>query len=88
MNRDALKAWLGQPTKTWRWNSGEVGGYHAVEARGDSLRWYSWSHEYADGGAQNEVVQSAEAFNREGAPVNAPPPVIDALRAHLQKERV
>jgi hypothetical protein len=85
VNRDALKAWLDQPTKTWRWNSGEVGGYHAVEARGDSLRWYTWSHD-ADGSVQNEVQQSAEAFTRDGAPTNAPAPVIEALRAHFRKE--
>ena len=84
MNRDALKAWLGQPAQTWRWNAGEVDGYHAVEVRGDSLRWYTWSHE--GGGAKDEVLQSAEAFTRDGAPTSAPAPVIDALRAHLQKD--
>lgn len=87
MNRDALKAWLDQPTKTWRWNSGEVDGYHAVEIRGDALRWYTWSHEYTDGGVRNEVTQSAEAFAREGAATSAPLQVIEALRAHLEKEQ-
>lgn len=87
MNRDALKAWLDEPSKTWRWNSGQVDGYHAVEVRGDTLRWYSWSHEYADGGVQNERRQTREAFMRDGAPTNAPAQVVEALRAHLSRGR-
>ena len=90
MHRDRLRAWLEDPGRTWRWNRGQTDGYRGVEARGDTLRWFSWSHDIAqgEGGVVEEVQQSAETFLRDGAPVDGvPPPVIEALRARLTRHR-
>ncbi|MEM1417448.1 MAG: hypothetical protein AAGH15_21305 [Myxococcota bacterium] len=79
-----LRRWLDAPGRTWRWNRGETGGYDAVEASGDVLRWYRWSHEAEDGGEGRLVLQPAAAFLRDGPPRPAPPRVLAELRRHLE----
>ena len=86
MDRDRLRAFLADPGKTWRWNRGEAEGYHAVELRSDLLRWFFWSHDIAEGvgGATNEHTQTVAEFLAGGPPVEVPPHVVQAVRAHLE----
>ncbi|MEM9862841.1 MAG: hypothetical protein AAF938_14675 [Myxococcota bacterium] len=79
MNRDAMRAWLDEPGKTWRWNQGEADGYEAVELRGKRLRWYRWSHAFEGGGAVDEVLQPTASFLRDGPPRPVPARVREAL---------
>ncbi len=85
LDRDALRARLAAPSKTWRWNRGGVDGYDAVEVRGDVVRWYRWSHDIAEGvgGAQDEVFQSVDAFLADGPGRKAPPPIVEEVRAFV-----
>ena len=89
MDRDRLRDFLKDPSTTWRWNRGEVEGYHAVELRGDELRWFRWSHDIAEGegGAVDEHRQSVAEFLADGPPVQAPPHVVEAVRRHLEEKR-
>ena len=87
MDRDGLRSFLVDPGKTWRWNRGEAEGYHAVELRSDSLRWFFWSHDIAEGvgGPTNEHHQTVRAFLQDGPPVDAPSHVVAIVRAHLER---
>ena len=72
--------------RTFRWNDGrDVERYDAVEMRDDGLLWYSWSHVPSEGGRIGESLQSFDAFVREGAPREAPPHVVAAIRAWIDE---
>lgn len=87
MDRDRLRAFLKDPGTTWRWNRGEADGYRAVELRGDTLRWFTWSHDIAEGaGGETDVhTQSVAEFRLGGAPVDAPEHVVATVKAHLEQ---
>jgi hypothetical protein len=87
MDRDRLRAFLKDPGTTWRWNRGEADGYRAVELRGDTLRWFTWSHDIAEGaGGETDVhTQSVSAFLSGGAPTDAPEHVVATVKAHLEQ---
>jgi hypothetical protein len=71
--------------RTFRWNDGaDVERYEAVETHDEGLLWYRWSHGFEGGGRRDELLQSFEAFVREGPPRPAPAPVLAALRAWLE----
>lgn len=87
MDRERLRSFLKDPGKTWRWNRGEVDGYRGVELRGDTLRWFTWSHDIAegDGGATDEHTQSVAEFLASGPPIEVPPNVVATVKAHLEQ---
>jgi len=89
MDRERLSAFLKDPGKTWRWNRGEADGYRGVELRGKTLRWFTWSHDIAEGaGGEVDVhTQLVSEFLLGGPPVEAPEHVVATVRAHLEKMR-
>ncbi len=87
MDRERLHAFLKDPGTTWRWNRGEAEGYRAVELRGDTLRWFVWSHDIAEGaGGETDLhTQSVSEFLASGPPVEAPEHVVATVKAHLEQ---
>ena len=86
MDRDRLTRWLSSRHRTFRWNHGEVGAYDAVETTDAGLRWYHWSHEMGDGGVQDLVLQTFEAYRTAGPPRDVPASVRRALDGFLRDE--
>lgn len=84
MKRPDLHSWLKEPGKTWRWNRGETDGYDAVEARGERLRWYRWSH---DDGPYDVLWQPKSLFLASGPPRAVPSAVKDAVVAYLNQSK-
>jgi hypothetical protein len=83
MDRSRLQAWIRDTRRTWRWRQPGFDGYEAVEATGDGLRWYRWSHEIADGGPSAVELQSYAHFFEQGPLRPMPPEQLEQLRRWL-----
>jgi hypothetical protein len=83
MDRERLESWLMSPHRTFRWNDGtDSERYEGVTTTDEGLRWFRWSHVFADGTGEGEhdvAHQSYEAFLETG-PLREMP---DALREEL-----
>lgn len=89
MDRDALRRWLDSPHKTWRWNDGARDAYRGVETSDEGLRWFRWSHRFADGagGLEAESRQTWAEFDREGPREAMPPELRSELDAWVARHR-
>lgn len=71
-------------TKTWRWSDGvSTEGYDALELAGGTLTYFSWSHEFGEGGRREHGRQTTERFLRDGPLVTVPPHILTELRRIL-----
>jgi hypothetical protein len=87
MDRDALARFMRFEHRTFRWNDGaDHSRYEAVESTDQGLRWYRWSHhpELAEGGLQDEALQTYAAFQQDGPLRAIPDEVGQRLREHVQ----
>jgi len=87
MDRERLSAWLESPHRTWRWNDGaDSERYEGVATTDEGLRWFRWSHVFADGTGEGEhdvVLQSFSVFREEGPVREMPKTAREELSAWI-----
>ncbi len=90
MDRGRLERWLKSPHRTFRWNDGEDSErYEGVTTTDEGLRWFRWSHVFADAGGEGEhdvEEQSYEAFRASGPLRDMPEDLRAELNAWLTRQ--
>ncbi len=91
MDRERLAAWLESPNHTWRWGDGEDSAhYEGVTTTDEGLRWFRWSHIFADEvgeGEHDALVQTYAAFRKDGPARPLPDGVRDELTTWVDEHR-
>ncbi len=89
MDRGRLDDWLKSPHRTFRWNDGDDSErYEGVTTTDDGLRWFRWSHVFADEGGEGEhdvAHQSYEAFRASGPLRPMPDPIREELTSWVKE---